>query len=162
MTKVLKLGSFNVTDEIIVADPCYDYDNLGTLALDNVLSGKYIATAEVEKNLVVALHISHVNFKNDILESERVGYIAVDSGQAGFFDLDFFRKNHGGEFGDLNSFYGLACAITLSPKQAGVIKKRGVVSSSGFGDGCYDVFVSRDEVGKIIAASLFFIEEEDL
>ena len=52
MTKVLKLGSFNVTDKIIVADPCYDYDNLGTLALDNVLSGKYIATAEVEKNLL--------------------------------------------------------------------------------------------------------------
>ena len=49
MTKVLKLGSFNVTDKIIVADPCYDYDNFGTLILDNVLSGKYIATAEVEK-----------------------------------------------------------------------------------------------------------------
>ena len=162
MTKLLKLGSFNVTDKIIVADPCYHFDTLGTLTLDNVLSGKYIATAEVVNNLVVALHISHYNFKNDILENEKVGYIAVDSGQAGFFDLDFFRKNHGGEFGDLNSFYGLACAITLSPKQAGVIKKRGVVSSSGFGDGCYDVFVSRDEVGKIVAASVFFIEEEDL
>ena len=162
MTKVLTLGSFKVTDKIVVADPSYDYDNRGTLILDNVLSGKYIATAEVEKNLVVALHISHSNFKNDILESESVGYIAVDSGQAGFFDLDFFRKNEGGELGDLNSFYGLACSITLSPKQAGVIKKRGVVSSSGFGDGCYDVFVSRDEVGKIVAASVFFIEEEDL
>ena len=160
---ILKLGSFTVIDKIIVADPCYDYGKLGTLALDNVLSGKYIATAEVEKNnLVVALHISHSNFKNDILESESAGYIAVDSGQAGFFDLDFFRKNHGGEFGDLNSFYGFACSITLSPKQAGVIKKRGVVSSSGFGDGCYDVFVSRNESGKIVAASIFFIEEEDL
>ena len=159
---ILKLGSFTVADEIIVADPCYDYDNLGTLILDNVLSGKYIATAEVVKNLVVALHISPSYFKNDILESESVGYIAVDSGQAGFFDLDFFRNNQGGEVGDLNSFYGLACSITLSPKQAGVIKKRGVVSSSGFGDGCYDVYVSRDEVGKIVAASVFFIEEEDL
>ena len=162
MTKLLKLGSFKVADEIIVADPCYHFGTLGTLALDNVLSGKYIATAEVEKNLVASLHISHSNFKNDILESESVGYIAVDSGQAGFFDLDFFRKNQGGELGDLNSFYGFACSITLSPKQAGVIKKRGVVSSSGFGDGCYDVYVSRDEVGKIVAASLFFIEEEDL
>ena len=162
MTKLLKLGSFTVTDKIIVADPCYDYGKLGTLALDNVLSGKYIATAEVVNNRIASLSISHSNFKNDILESENVGYIAVDSGQAGFFDLDFFRNNHGGELGDLNSFYGLACAITLSPKQAGVIKKRGVVSSSGFGDGCYDVFVSRDECGKIVAASIFFIEEEVL
>ena len=53
-------------------------------------------------------------------------------------------------------------SITLSPKQAGVIKKRGVVSSSGFGDGCYDVFVSRNEDGKIVAASAIFFEEEDL
>ena len=162
MTKVLTLGSFKVTDKIVVADPSYDYGKLGTLALDNVLTGKYIATAEVVNNSIAALYISHSNFKNDILESENVGYIAVDSGQAGFFDLDFFRKNEGGEVGDLNSFYGLACAITLSPKQASVIKKRGVVSSSGFGDGCYNVYVSRDEVGKIVAASLFFFEEEDL
>lgn len=70
--------------------------------------------------------------------------------------------NQGGELGDLNSFYGLACSITLSPKQAGVIKKRGVVSASGFGDDCYDVFVCKNEVGKIVAASLFFIEEEVL
>ena len=162
MTKLLKLGSFKVADEIIVADPCYHFDKFGTVTLHNVLTGKYIATAEVEKNLVVSLHISHSNFKNDILESEKVGYIAVDSGQAGFFDLDFFRKNQGGEVGDLNSFYGLACATTLSPKQASVIKKRGVVSSSGFGDGCYDVYVCKNEAGKIVAASLFFIEEEDL
>ena len=90
------------------------------------------------------------------------GNIWADSEQAGFFDLDFYRKNEGGEVGDLNSFYGLACAITLSPKQAGVIKNRGVVSSSGFFDGCYDVFVCKNEAGKIVAASLFFIEEEDL
>ena len=159
---ILNLGYFKVTDKIIVTDPCYDYDHLGTLILDNALSGKYIASAEVINNCISTLAISHHNFKNDILESESVGYIAVDSGQAGFFDLDFFRKNQGGEVGDLNTFYGLACAITLSPKQAGVIKKRGVVSSSGFGDGCYDVYISRDEYGKIVAASLFFIEEEDL
>ena len=162
MTKLLKLGSFKVTDKIVVADPCYDYDKFGTVTLHNVLSGKYIATAEVVNNLVASIHISHSNFQNDILESESAGYIAVDSGQAGFFDLDFFRKNEGGEVGDLNSFYGLACAITLSPKQAGVIKKRGVVSSSGFGDGCYNVFVCKNECGKIVAASVFFFEEEDL
>ena len=160
MTKILKLGTFKVTDKIIVADPCYHFDHLGTLVLDNVLSGKYVATAEVVNNRVSALAISHFNFKNEMLESESVGYIAVDSGQAGFFDLDFFRKNEGGEFGDLDSFYGLACAITLSAKQAGVIKKRGVVSSSGFGDGCYEVLVCKNEAGKIVAASVIFFEED--
>ena len=159
---ILNLGYFKVTDKIIVTDPCYHYNDRGTLVLDNVLAGKYIVSAEVVNNYITSLAIAHSNFKNDILESENAGYILVDSGQAGFFDFDFFRKNEGGEFGDLDSFYGLACAITLSPKQAGVIKKRGVVSSSGFGDGCYDVYVSRDEAGKIVAASVFFVEEEVL
>ena len=159
---ILKLGSFKVADKIVVSDPCYEYSEVGTVILDNVLAGKYIATAEEVNNRIAALYVSHANFKNYILESEKVGYIGVDSGQAGFFDLDFYRKNEGGEVGDLNTFYGLACAITLSPKQAGVIKNRGVVSASGFGDGCYDVYISRDEVGKIVAASVFFIEEEDL
>ena len=159
---ILKLGSFKVADKIVVSDPCNEYGEVGTVILDNVLAGKYIATAEEVNNRICALYISHANFKNCILESEKVGYIGVDSGQAGFFDLDFFHKNHGGEVGDLNSFYGLACAITLSPKQAGVIKKRGVVSSSGFGDGCYDVYVCKNEAGKIVAASLFFIEAEEL
>jgi len=160
MNKILKLGTFKVTDKIIVADPCYHYDALGTVTLNNVLTGKYIATAEVINNRIASLAISHVNFKNDILESESVEYISVDSGQAGFFDLDFFRKNEGGEVGDLDSFYGLACSITLSPKQAGVIKKRGVISSSGFGDGCYEVLVCKNEVGKIVSASLIFFEED--
>ena len=119
---ILKLGSFKMKDKIIVADPCYEYGKFGTVTLDNVLSGKYIATAETYDNGIAALYISHSNFKDDILESERVGYIGVDSGQAGFFDLDFYRKNEGGELEDLDSFYGLACSITLSPKQAGVIK----------------------------------------
>jgi len=109
----MKLGYFKVIDKIIVADPCYDYDNLGTLLLDNVLSGKYIASAEVVNNRISALAISHSHFKNKMLESESAGYISVDSGQAGFFDLHFFRNNQGGEFGDLETFYGLACAITL-------------------------------------------------
>ena len=159
---ILKLGTFKVTDKIIVADPCYHFDHLGTLLLNNVLRGKYIASAEVVNNRVSALAISHCNFKNAILESETAGYIAVDSGQAGFFDFDFFRKNEGGEFGDLDTFYGLACAITLSPRQAGVVKRRGVVSASGFGDGCYEVLICKNEDGKIVAASLIFFEEEVL
>ena len=160
MTKILKLSTFKVTDKIIVADPCYHFDALGTLILDNVLRGKYTASAEVVDNRISSLAISHCDFKNAILESESVGYIGVDSGQAGFFDLDFFCKNEGGEVGDLDSFYGLACAITLSPKQAGVIKKRGVVSASGFGDGCYEVLVCKNEDGKIVAASTIFFEED--
>lgn len=164
--KIIKLGSFNISEEkIVVADPSFDYGDSGTLLLKKVLSGKYYATINTANlkecgQIVTSLKICHSDFKNSVLKFERCGVIAVDSGQAGFFDKKYLVKNQGGEIGDLNSFYGLACAITMSPKQAGVIHKKGVVSLSGFGDGCYDVFVARNSANKIVSAYIEFIEEE--
>lgn len=37
----------------------------------------------------------------------------------------------------------------------------GAVSSSGYGDGGYPLFVERDETGQIVAARIWFIEEEE-
>ena len=34
---------------------------------------------------------------------------------------DKVKFTQGGEFGDLNSFYGLACSLTLSREQGGIV-----------------------------------------
>ena len=154
------LGSFSVGNKIQVCDPSYNFGDSGTLILENVFNGKYLATIEYEDDLISSIHICHKNFFNDILEFENIGFISVDSGQAGFFDFNLFIKNHGGTFDDSNSFYGSACAITSSPLQAGIINNFGVVSSSGFGDGCYNVFVAKNDDNKIIAAYISFISQE--
>ena len=162
--KIFKLGTFKVTEnKIVVADPSYDFGDFGTLILQDVLEGKYFANVTTADNLVTSLNICHSDYKK-IFEKNFAPYgeIAVDSGQAGFFDKNYFEKNSDGNFGDINSFYGLACAITMSPKQAGIIKKFGVVSSSGFGDGFYKVFVSRNDDRKIISAKILFISEKEL
>lgn len=162
--KIFKLGTFNVTEnKIIVADPSYNYTDFGTLILDDVLEGKYFSHITTADNLVTSLNICHSDYKKNFEKNfSSYGEIAVDSGQAGFFDKKYFVENQGGNFGDINSFYGLACAITMSPKQAGVMKKFGVVSSSGFGDGFYKVFVSRNDDRKIISAKILFISEKEL
>ena len=161
--KIFKLGTFNVTEnKIVVADPSYDFGDFGTLILQDVLEGKYFANVTTAKNLIISLNIFHSDYKNFEKNFSSYGEIAVDSGQAGFFDKNYFIKNQGGNFGDINSFYGLACAITMSPKQAGVMKNFGVVSSSGFGDGFYKVFVSRNDDRKIISAKILFISEKEL
>lgn len=162
--KIFKLGTFKVTEnEIVVADPSYDFGDFGTLILQDVLEGKYFANVTTAKNLTISLNIFHSDYKKNLEKNfSPYGEITVDSGQAGFFDKNNFEKNSGGNFGDINSFYGLACAITMSPKQAGVMKKFGVVSSSGFGDGFYKVFVSRNDDRKIISAKILFISEKEL
>ena len=161
--RTIKLGTFNVTeDKIIVADPSYDYGDDETLLLKKVLSGKYFAKVTTTDNLMTSLKICHSDYKSSDLEFERFGIITVESGQAGFFDKNYFVKKQGGEVGDLNSFYGLACSITMSTKQAGVIRKKGVVSSSGFGDGCYNVFVAKNSANRIVSAYIEFISKIEL
>ncbi len=161
--RTIKLGTFNVTeDKIIVADPSYDYGDCETLLLKKVLSGKYFASVTTTDNMITSLKICHSDYKNSDLEFERCGVITVDSGQAGFFDKTYFVKKQGGEVGDLNSLYGLSCAVTSSPKQAGIMQKKGVVSSSGFGDGYYNVFVARNSANKIVSAYIEFISKIEL
>lgn len=166
--KNIKLGSFKVgEDKIVVADPSFNYGDGETLLLKKVFSGKYFARIETTNwkdcgQIVTSLKICHSDFKNSNLKFERCGVITVDSGQAGFFDKTYFIKNQGGEVGDLNSLYGLSCAVTSSPKQAGTMQKKGVVSSSGFGDGCYNVFVARNYANKIVSAFIEFISQTEL
>ncbi|MBR6012378.1 MAG: DUF4241 domain-containing protein [Selenomonadaceae bacterium] len=163
MKKKIKLGTFNVMEnKIVVADPSYDFCDFGTLILSDVLEGKYFADITTADKFVTSLNICHSDYKNIELNFSLYGEIFVDSGQAGFFDKKYFVENQGGTFSDITSFYGLACAITMSPKQAGTMKRKGVVSSSGFGDGFYRVFVGRNFDRKIVSAKIIFVSEQEL
>ena len=162
------LGSFLITgNKIHVSDPCYDYACSGAVTLDNVLSGKYLATL-VKHNLdiwdtrVCKLTIQHEDYKDIVPDIYSGHEIAVDSGQAGFFDDDYYQQNQGGDFGDINTLFGLACFLTLSKNQGGIMLNKGVVSETGFGDGCYSLFIAKNDDGKIVAASIIFITDEEL
>ena len=124
-----------------VSDPCYNYKCAGAVTLNNVLSGKYLATL-VKNNLniwetrISKLNIQHEDYKN-IFPNIYSGYeIAVDSGQTGFFDDHYYKEKQGGEFGDTTTLFGLACSLTLSKNRGGIMLNKGVVSETGFGDGC--------------------------
>ena len=165
-SKEVTLGSFEVeSNKIYVSDPCYEYDendNSCVLTLKDVVNGKYVATM----NVAIIYHdIESLTIKHeDYLHSEPsifAGKIGVDSGQAGFFDDDYYKENQGGDFDDLTTLYGLACSLVLSKQEGGIVHNRGVVSSSGCGDGEYEVFIGINEIGEIVSASIIFIEEEE-
>jgi hypothetical protein len=77
--------------------------------------------------------------------------IGVDSGQAGFFDAEFYIG------GDDQKFYDQVCDLTLNGDNAGVIAF-GAVSSSGWGDGCYELQTIRHD-GEVVAARIVFMED---
>ena len=85
--------------------------------------------------------------------------VAVDSGQAGFFNEKFFSESEKGDYDTPDSFYGECCGITLADEPYGVLENElGVVSSSGYGDGVYPLYVVLDSNGKVIASKIVFID----
>ena len=164
-TSISSAGYIELSGKVVVSDPCYDR-GVWCMATDiAVKPGKY-ATYIAKKNekrfgirvaVVMAVHLDYVNsIKN---EWEPYGVcVGVDSGQCGIFDDTVYpaTKESGGEYDDENSFYGECCKLTLSDSQGGILKSRnGVVSSSGYGDGSYELLCQRHE-GECVALMVDF------
>ena len=134
-------------------------------------------------SMLMAVHTDHEdNILKWKLQGPR-GIIGVDSGQAGIFDIKSYRNDSIAEKiglgdGDI-SFFGVSpwkemsenregnegekwyvtmCSRTLGEQSWGTYNN-GVVSSSGFGDGGYDLFVARVN-RKVVAFAIDFGVEE--
>lgn len=56
----------------------------------------------------------------------------------------------------------MSCSLTLSKNHGGITEDKGVVSETGFGDGCYSLYIGKIEAGQVVSASIVFIEEEEM
>lgn len=163
----LDLGAFEVVSgKLIVSDPCYAEDIWCCNALEAVRNGTWNASVVYDGDLnyprVAALIVEHESAEGVSKSTEEAAFsVGVDSGQAGFFDAAHYRNERvidpqctPAEHADL--WYDHCCQITLARQQAGVLPF-GAVSSSGYGDGCYDCSIQRDALGDLIRAEIQFI-----
>ena len=169
------LGDFQIESGMVfVSDPCYELDTECAKLVENVKNGKWIAEIETKKvwgERVSKLRCYHVSVKHgDRIEWETVSAdIGVDSGQAGVFDYDHFKKDSDAEGLIRESkkeiickdepWYSMCCDRTLNESGAGVIPF-GVVSSSGLGDGTYICEVAKED-DVVVAIQVNFLEEEE-
>lgn len=179
-TKQIQLGS-----EVMVSDPCYSEPTWCQVKLTNVKPGNYYALHKeyetdydgVIPSMIMVVHEDHMD---DVLKwklhSNKVG---VDSGQAGIFSYDTYRKDElemevptigydgrnfdwldfPGEKQEGDEWYKNMCKITLTTTGWGTYSN-GLVSRSGLGDGSYCLFVAA-RYRKIIAMCIDFAVEED-
>lgn len=165
-----------LTGSVWVSDPCYEAGGSGQVKLDNVRTGQWSMLLDKRDegawgSRVAELVVSH-NGKC-CFSWEHAGQIGVDSGQAGVFDVKHYRNDHISEglprFYEKEAicpdedWYSLCCDRTLATKLGGGgVVPYGAVSRSGFGDGAYDVYVSKDRTTKeIVGIKIVFIEEEE-
>lgn len=179
-TKQIQLGS-----EVMVSDPCYSEPTWCQIKLENVKPGTYRAFHKehdsgdwgVRSSMIMVIHEDHLD--DDIIWYAHKGEVGVDSGQAGIFSYDTYRKDDvemevptigydgrnfdwldfPGDKQEGDEWYKNMCKITLTTTGWGTYSN-GLVSRSGFGDGSYTLYVAH-EYGNIIAMCIDFAVEED-
>lgn len=134
--------------KVTISDPCYDTGELKVLARN----GRWLASVRKSDEGSWGRRVSSILVHHESFDpigkdyKEEVKYIGVDSGQAGVFDADSY--GHG-------SFYDTCCRATS--KDFGFVPG-GFVTTSGYGDGGYQVKVHRSG-GKSEAVEIVFIPE---
>lgn len=178
--KTIELGP-----EVMVSDPCYTEPTWCQIKVKNVKPGKYRSFHRehdcgdwgIRSSMIMVVHEDHME---DVLRwRKHPGEVGVDSGQAGIFSYDTYRKDglemevptigyDGRNFDWLDSmledgngddWYNKMCKLTLSETGWGTYSN-GIVSRSGLGDGSYCLFTASKN-RKIIAMCIDFAVEED-
>jgi hypothetical protein len=156
------LGYVELSDKVIVSDPGYDR-GLWCMKTDfPVKSGRYKAQVVYIDDGDFGVYVSGIMLVHEEYEQMQLtGWedvdadIGIDNGQCGIFDDAIYpqTENHP----DNEPFYDECCELTMGEKQAGLLKsRRGIVSSGGYGDGlCALRTISQD--GEHVAMMLEFI-----
>ena len=165
--KMKVIGQFTLrTGKVMVSDPYYVVGTWCQKIVKNVLPGKWVGLTllsdEGDWGTRVAEMIAvNKSFKKELknMSFRRVkADIGVDSGQCGFIELSDYK-----DYETNQNWYDRICNLTYDAtgkdrdRRAGILDGSGVVSSSGYGDGGYELFVAKDENKKIIAMKVVFI-----
>lgn len=158
---------------VIVADPVYEVNVFldMTITLRNILPGTYTVHVEKKEKRNASLTVIHSAFINKpLVWKKHKSKVDVDSGQAGIFDKKSYRNDEivrpvawikkkapwrimENEHGDL--WYAKMSDMTLHTKGRWGTYESGVVSSSGFGDGAYDLYTANVDK-KIVGIAINF------
>jgi hypothetical protein len=171
--------------EVMVSDPCYTEPTWCQIKLDDVKPGNYNAYHKehdcgdwgVRSSMLLVIHQDHT--EDELEWDQEDGEVGVDSGQAGIFSYETYRKDglemevptvgyDGRSFEWLESlsradevggdWYTKMCKKTLTTDGWGTYDQ-GIVSRSGFGDGGYSLYTARID-GEVVAMAVDFAVEE--
>ena len=158
-----RLGEIELKDIVFVSDPIYFPGIWCQAAIEGIKSGKWIGfmykkdTGKDWGTRVTDLWIAHEDYQDEfptlLVKDVEIG---VDSAKAGFFDSDYYLKHHKGEL-DRDWADRLYEATKTGEGDGAMIDGKCVVSTSGLGDGGYNLYASQNSEGEIIALRIKFI-----
>lgn len=155
-------GILNLSKGVLdITDPCYDKDTWCRKTVKKVKTGKwscfYLQEAE-DDGRIAQIEIVHESVDiNDIQNKYiAIGTIGVDAGLAGFFEeKPDYNDNEWSKICNFIPYDEPLIFQTDSP-----MKCNGIVTSSGYGDGCYEVYGLTDNHFEVVALKIIFFTEE--
>lgn len=164
-----EIGTVDFTKgNILVSDPCYKGEYGVSLDVKQTHYDVSVLKEDGYNSAIMAIakgeYISNLDWEK--YEDEE---IAVDSGQAGFFEWDSFYteevidKNAQLPFSkdedEENNFYPFVSSLTLNSDESAGCYSKGCVSSTGYGDGSYNLYLAKKN-NVIVGLLICFIEDE--
>jgi len=158
------IGTIKLGNSVYVIDPCYEPGTWCSGEVQNLKTGIWKCFRKVAYTdwgfRIAELIIRHEDYPEGDIETLMEGVdVGVDSGQAGFFDAAYYEEMKSEENNE--EWYDRICDITLGEHSCGTIDMKGVVASSGFGDGGYNLYV-HEENGKVVGMRIEFISQEEV
>lgn len=92
-----KRGTVYLGNKVMVSDPCYGLNTWCQGVLENVLPGEYECKVGFTENghTVADIDVTHKDYVDRMLAYEAEEFeVGVDSGQAGIYDYDYYKKYH--------------------------------------------------------------------
>lgn len=154
MEEIYYIGYLELQDKVDITDPCYDRDTWCRMTTDCKAGTYYGFVKEVDcgdwGKRIAQISISQKHKFSDITGMECIGSIGVDAGLAGFFNNkpDYDREEWR-NFCDVVDFSKEVQAWDIG---------YGLFSSSGYGDGGYNVYANQDRT----AFTIVFIGDDEL
>ena len=147
----------NLPSKIIISDPCYKKIDSSSNHDLECLPGNFRIIVNTEKDrmfnntIVTGVNLYHTTHDGSV-DKELLLKCDVDSGQLGVFPKDKYDPSN-------NEWYELMCGLTLEKPYYGIISDC-FVTSSGYGDGTYDVYLKLFE-NKVVEIRINFVYDEE-
>lgn len=159
-------GTIELGTSVILSDPCYEPDIWCSAEVKDMSPGIYDCYADFADMGAWGMRVTQLTVVKENPPHEGPyrlmpvnACLAVDAGMFGIYDAEYFRKV---KEENPEAWYQQN-VISWVAKEEGFIceEAKGFITSSGYGDGCYNASCHLDDNGKVYKIEVSFIEPEE-
>lgn len=164
------ITKLKLEDKVVVTDPCYCYEpnQRGIVLLENVQAGDYkcyvIYNKEKRVKEAIILHESLSIWHQEDYLWLQDGFICVDAAIAGVINYSLHEemrrcKNRNEKKWE-DKYYKEICELFSKDTDTITFRENSFITSTGWGDGRYEVYVTKKE-NKILGIKIIYDEDEE-